>query len=413
MNIKETRATISKIFNYIERGVEKTSFGDFYGHPGLYFFHTKEEFAIMLDKCLDKESYDRYDIYYIVEKLIKFLLDKYDSHTKLYFKNSIYFPISFKIQDNDFYIVNIIDEYKDVVGGKLVSINNIPVEKIVYELEQIINYSTEEYKNIMLTSDIEQLYILRSLPSINNNIDKITYQINRDGKIIDVSFKETERYDKLESTAKENYTYEKVDDILIIHYNSCKDIEKMEKLVEKVKTIENDINYYIVDIRNNSGGFSNINHILIDFLTGKSIVTLINEAVFSSGRMMLVDLKKIGSYVIGTNISTSLNAFGNVPGGLEVEKLDLIVKRSNTYWYYDENLRCQGFTKDNFSSYFKDKKELLKPKVIEPDEYVYNTVDDIINNKDSQLERAIEYIKLKKQPLETNKLEGKCIKKII
>lgn len=358
MNIKETRATISKIFNYIESGVEKTSFGDFYGHPGLYFFHTKEEFSTMLDKCLDKESYDRYDIYYIVEKLIKFLLDKYDSHTKLYFKNSIYFPISFKIQDNDFYIVNIIDKYKDVVGGKLVSINNIPVEKIVYELEQIINYSTEEYKNIMLTSDIKQLYILRSLPSINNNIDKITYQINCDGKVIDVSFKETEKYDKLESTTKENYTYEKVDDILIIHYNSCKDIEKMKKLVEKLKAIENDINYYIVDIRNNSGGFSNINHILIDFLTGKSIVTLINETVFSSGRMMLVDLKKIGGYVIGTNISTSLNAFGNVPGGLEVEKLDLIVKRSNTYWYYDENLKCQGFTKDNFSSYFKDKKEL-------------------------------------------------------
>ena len=403
MNIKETRATISKIFNYIESGMEKTSFGDFYGHPGLYFFHTKEEFSTMLDKYLDKESYDRYDIYYIVEKLIKFLLDKYDSHTKLYFKNSIYFTISFKIQDNDFYIVNIIDKYKDVVGGKLVSINNIPVEKIVYELEQIINYSTEEYKNIMLTSDIKQLYILRSLPSINNNIDKITYQINCDGKMINVSFKEMERYDKLESTAKENYTYEKVDDILIIHYNSCKDIEKMKKLVEKLKVIENDINYYIVDIRNNSGGFSNINHILIDFLTGKSIVTLINETVFSSGRMMLVDLKNIGSYVIGTNISTSLNAFGNVPGGLEVEKLDLIVKRSNTYWYYDENLKCQGFTKDNFSSYFKDKKELLKPKVIEPDEYVYNTVDDIISNKDSQLERAIEYIKLKKQPLETNK----------
>ena len=55
----------------------------------------------------------------------------------------------------------------------------------------------------------------------------------------------------------------------------------------------------------------------------------------------------------------------------------------------------------------------MKPKIIEPDEYVYNTVDDIISNKDSQLERAIEYIKLKKQPLETNKLEGKCIKKII
>lgn len=395
MNIKETRAIISKIFNYIESGVEKTSFGDFYGHPGLYFFHTKEEFSTMLDKCLDKESYDRYDIYYIVEKLIKFLLGKYDSHTKLYFKNSIYFPISFKMQDNDFYVVNIIDEYKDIVGGKLVSINNIPVEKVTSELDQIINYSTEEYKSVMLTSGIKQLYILRSLPSISNNIDRIKYQIEYNGKIANICFSEKEKYSKLKSTLPENYSYKKVDDILIIHYNSCKDIEKMKKLVEKLKSMEININYYIVDIRNNSGGFSNINHILVDFLTGKNVVTIINETVFSSGRMMFVDLKKIGSYVIGTNISTSLNAFGNVPGGLEIEELGLIVKRSNTYWYYDSNLKCQGFTKENFSSKFKDKKELLEPRIIEPDEYVYNNVDDIISNKDAQLERAVEYIKSK------------------
>ena len=395
MNIKETRATISKIFNYIENGVEKTSFGDFYGHPGLYFFHTKEEFTTMLDKWLDKESYDRYDIYYIVEKLIKFLLGKYDSHTKLYFKNSIYFPISFKMQDNDFYVVNIIDEYKDIVGGKLVSINNIPVEKVTSELDQIINYSTEEYKSVMLTSGIKQLYILRSLPSISNNIDRIKYQIEYNGKIANICFSEKEKYSKLKSTLPENYSYKKVDDILIIHYNSCKDIEKMKKLVEKLKSMESNINYYIVDIRNNSGGFSNINHILVDFLTGKNVVTIINETVFSSGRMMFVDLKKIGSYVIGTNISTSLNAFGNVPGGLEIEELGLIVKRSNTYWYYDSNLKCQGFTKENFSSKFKDKKELLEPRIIEPDEYVYNNVDDIISNKDAQLERAVEYIKSK------------------
>ena len=157
----------------------------------------------------------------------------------------------------------------------------------------------------------------------------------------------------------------------------------MKKLVEKLKSMENNINYYIIDIRNNSGGFSNINHILVEFLTGKNVVTLINETVFSSGRMMLVDLKKIGSHVIGTNISTSLNDFGNVPGGLEIEELDLIVKRSNTYWYYDGNLKCQGFKKEDFSSYFKDKKELLEPRIIEPDEYVYNNVDDIISNKDA------------------------------
>ncbi|MDD6244480.1 MAG: hypothetical protein PUB03_02325 [bacterium] len=108
---------------------------------------------------------------------------------------------------------------------------------------------------------------------------------------------------------------------------------------------------------------------------------------------MLVDLKKLGSYVIGTNISTSLNAFGNVPSEYELENLGLIIKRSNNYWYYDDNLELKYFTKENFSSYFKNRRELLVPKIIKPDKYVCNTVDDIISNKDTQLESAINYVK--------------------
>ena len=245
----------------------------------------------------------------------------------------------------------------------------------------------------MLANNIKQLYILKSLPSIEENVDKITYEIEHNQRITTVEFDVKTKYENLKSTTPENYSYEILDDILIIHYNSCKNIDKMKSLIEKLKIIENKINYYIIDIRNNSGGFSSINHLLIDFLYDKKIVTIVNEDVFSSGRMMLVDLKKLGSYVIGTNISTSLNAFGNVPSEYELENLGLIIKRSNNYWYYDDNLELKYFTKENFSSYFKNRRELLVPKIIKPDKYVCNTVDDIISNKDTQLESAINYVK--------------------
>lgn len=393
MNKIEAKDTIYKVFDYIDNGVIKTDFGDFAGHPGLYFFHTKKEFETMLDSYLNKEFYSRYDIYYMIERLVKFLLGKYDSHTKAYFKDNIYFPIAFKIQNDEFYIINIIDNFKDIIGGKIISINNIPIERIASELEQIINYSTVEYKNLMLANNIKQLYILKSLPSIEENVDKITYEIEHNQRITTVEFDVKTKYENLKSTTPENYSYEILDDILIIHYNSCKNIDKMKSLIEKLKIIENKINYYIIDIRNNSGGFSSINHLLIDFLYDKKIVTIVNEDVFSSGRMMLVDLKKLGSYVIGTNISTSLNAFGNVPSEYELENLGLIIKRSNNYWYYDDNLELKYFTKENFSSYFKNRRELLVPKIIKPDKYVCNTVDDIISNKDTQLESAINYVK--------------------
>ena len=44
MNKIEAKDTIYKVFDYIDNGVIKTDFGDFAGHPGLYFFHTKKEF---------------------------------------------------------------------------------------------------------------------------------------------------------------------------------------------------------------------------------------------------------------------------------------------------------------------------------------------------------------------------------
>ena len=107
----------------------------------------------------------------------------------------------------------------------------------------------------------------------------------------------------------------------------------------------------------------------------------------------MIDLKKKGAYIIGTDIGTSLSYFGNVPGQFNLDNLGLSVKRSNTYWYYDENLNLKAFFKNKFNKYFKEKNKLLEPILFKPDEYVYITVKDNINNVDPQLERAIEYIK--------------------
>jgi hypothetical protein len=408
MNKIEVKNLIYKIFDYIETAEETTEYGPFKGHPGLYFFHSKEEFDNLLNTYLkEKETYDKYDIYYIGQRLIKFLLNKYDSHTKIVFQNSLFFPIKFKVENNKLYVINITSDLNNVIGGELISINGIPIDQISKELESIICYSTKEFLNEAIASNIIQIKVLKSLPSIKNNINKITYQIKYKDKLIDITFDEQTKYNNYKDNFIQNYTYEIIDNILVIHYNSCKDKEQMNKFIKKIKLVtkNNNIEDYIVDIRNNVGGNSGIISPLIEFLTGKNIITLINERVFSSGRMALVDLKNIGSYIIGTNISTSLNAFGNIPGQLDLDDIGFIVKRSNTYWYYDKNLKCQGYQKTEFEDYFKDKKELLEPIILEPDEYICTTIDDIINNKDPQLNRAINYIKEKHKTKKENGFE--------
>lgn len=170
-------------------------------------------------------------------------------------------------------------------------------------------------------------------------------------------------------------------------------MEKMMAMIKEIEILakENNINDYIVDLRGNSGGDSRINVPLIEYLKGKNIVVLINELVFSSGRTAFVELKKIGAYSIGTDISTSLNCFGNVPGSFKIDELDLIVKRSSTYWFYDNDYNCKSYKKGEFSNFFASKRELLEPILLHPDEYVNLSIADIINGKDPQLDTALQF----------------------
>ena len=164
----------------------------------------------------------------------------------------------------------------------------------------------------------------------------------------------------------------------------------METLISKLKQ-ENNIENYIIDLRYNGGGSSSVIKPLVEFLKDKNVVVLVNEYVFSSGRMALVELKKIKSYIIGTDIGTSLNCFGNCPSNLNIEKLNITVTSSSTYWYYDRSLLLTGYEKDEFTDYFNDKKELLEPVLLHPDKYVYLTREDIIDNYDRQLTEALNY----------------------
>lgn len=396
----EAQKVIYDTFQFIDSGIIERNGDSFFGHPGLYFFHSKDELMSKTNFLLKENSYDKYDLYYIINSLIKYMLGKYDSHTKVLFKNSTFLPIKFKISDGKVYITNHSPDIENCKGATLVSINNVEIKKILDELENIICYSTKEYLQTMQEFNMRNLEILKSLPSILNDIDTITFQVLYNNQLKNISFNEKEMPSPFQEDIPKNYSYELLDNAIVIHYNSCKSAtnNEMTNLIKNIDDIskEKNINNYIVDLRDNSGGDSRIIAPLIEYLKEKNIVVLVNEKVFSSGSMAYLDLKKIGAYSIGTDISTSLNHFGNVPGSLTLEGLDLIVKRSSTYWFYDEDFRCTGYRKDSFADYFNTRRELLEPMIIHPDEYSYLTVDDILTGNDTQMMSAINHINKKR-----------------
>lgn len=82
-NKEEARRVIQDAFNFIDNGKVVWKDMEFFGHSGFYFFHTKKELEQKIENQLVKDKYDQYDLCYVMNSLIKFMLSKYDSHTKV------------------------------------------------------------------------------------------------------------------------------------------------------------------------------------------------------------------------------------------------------------------------------------------------------------------------------------------
>ena len=110
--------------------------------------------------------------------------------------------------------------------------------------------------------------------------------------------------------------------------------------------------------------------------------------------MAVVDLEKIGSYFIGTPVATTLSAFGNNTRKKRLEQLGLRVSASTKFFLYNEKQNRSSFDKTTFAKKFPTLENFMKidPQIFQPDELIYQTIEDLKSKNDSQLNRAIEYL---------------------
>lgn len=388
MNAKEK---IKDILNLIEER-----------HIDMYFNISKEELDRYIDEIIEMyDINDDYSLYYYTNMIIKKIFGIYDSHTKLLFeKGDFYLPVRLKYINNKLYIIRTTKETKTLLYSEVKKIENIDINIIIEEIKSIVASSTEEY----VTSQIELFlingYKIKSLPSIDSKLDEFNFTVNSDEKIIDMKLTKDEGYLLPVNKPKENYSYELKDDKIIIVYNKCRE-EYDGQMIEFVNKIESEskkfgIEKFIIDIRGNQGGNSEIINPLIEFLKDKKTVTLVDEYVFSGGRFAILDLKNINSKFVGTGIGTQLNCFGNAP----ITKYDnFIIPISNKYFYMDTSYSYDDFryadTKEKFKK-LKQNKELFVPQIFEPDYYSKKNIDDYKVGFDRELEFAIELLKEEK-----------------
>ena len=192
-----------------------------------------------------------------------------------------------------------------------------------------------------------------------------------------------------------NYTI--IDNCLVYEHSSV--LKKYtDQIIESIKRLEQEdlsnIDTIIVDIRGNTGGTSQNNKPLMDFLrehTDKKIICLTDNRVFSGGRYALMDLINLGATTIGDEISTPINCFGN-SRYIKTDDEAYMFSISESYLYPGHE---GASSKEDYKARITD--EILEPVIFKPDIEIVQTKEDFINNIDTVLNYALEYSKQNKR----------------
>ena len=353
---------------------------------------TKKEFKNICKELINKiEIDDEYKFNYFMNYNIKRLSGVDDVHTKFRMRTTI-LPFNYRIF-NDEIVVNFPEGLR---GSTLESINEVSVSKILKELDDIITYGTLERKRYELEKSLFDMSLLFSLPSlreseelifefktISGEIEKRTIY-KRDAMTSD------EQFDIEEYYYGDTGTYEIKDNTLIYRHCSVQNEYKsiIEESVNEIRSIDfNNISKNIIDLRGNIGGNSELNKLLIDFLSehkDKKLVVLIDYIISSSGSLALYDLIKLGCVTVGEEIGTPFNSYGEQVW-LDIGKYRFAVP--TCYFIPSMNIKIS----DKYELSKLDSK-IFEPVIFKPDYYVESTKEDFINNYDRVLEFALKNI---------------------
>ena len=246
------------------------------------------------------------------------------------------------------------------------------------------------YGMLIKRKGIEDL--LAAFEKIKDDIPKnIHLRLYGDNKEVD-ALKKLKEYHLERKDNKPNFYIQ--DKALIFTYQSCHPyyipvIDSLLKVLDR-ETKNQNITKFVLDLRGNGGGASAIIKPLIEYLknTNLELVTIVDKGVFSSGRFACVAMQMIGSKVVGEQIGTPINCFGNVlrpPVLTNTTQQPIFAK---TYWYLDDDKeKMVGINEKK--ELLKYDKDFFKPKFLELDEEYTETLTDFVNDYDIFLKKAL------------------------
>lgn len=348
-----------------------------------YYCFSKEQLDNYIRNYLDdKKIENELDFLYFLKCIIKQLNGTLDSHTTVK-RNRKFFPLLFKIFNNELFVIKTGKGLEKYEFCKLKSINKIPYKQLINEVLATISYSTEGWKEAQLEREFDELYSLLYLPSISGKYNELNLIFeNEKQQELEFNFDKDSQEEDIELD-KENCSFEIVDDTIHYIYNSCiiSEKDKLIESIEKLKQVNSNDNIknFILDLRQNTGGSSSVVKPLIEYLSKQNykLYVFVDRYTFSSGVMALEDILKLGVISIGEGIGSALNSFGSLDGIFELPNTKFSLRISTRFFP-----ATGGAITNQIDFKNKIKQDNLVPVFYKPDIIAKESIEDFKNKID-------------------------------
>lgn len=350
-------------------------------HANLYHDMDKETFDREIsDLKKDVPKLNKYQIECRIAKIMAMVKDSHTNFNFLINKSESTYPIRLMWFGNDLRVIATDRQHKSILGKKVIAVNDDSINDVIKKVDTLISHENDQWLKVISAQYVTIPEVLSGLKIISRDEVQFLFK-GDDNKTIKVKLEPYDitrhnivqvkdsmnikplclQYDPY--NLKESlywYKYIPKDKILYFQYNSCEDRSTAEN--EKIKNYKdypdfnkfseellkaingNDVNKFVVDLRNNYGGDSSLMSSLvpklqnIQKLQGKNkIFVLIGNKTFSSAVLAADDFKNSTSAVfVGEPTGGNANGYGDV-GTLMLPNSKLNVSYSDKYFN-----RCPG-----------------------------------------------------------------------
>jgi hypothetical protein len=368
-------------------------------HYNLFFKLEKEEFIKEMDKL--KNDLPELSNLDTTLRLAEIFAKIGDTHTAIDNTRFLteYYPLFLKKFEDGYRVIMTDNQYKKILGAKLIAINNYSIEELKDHFNKIITADNQISIDYRISSFLKLNEVLKYLGIVDS---KNEFLFEKDGEKIRINFEPL----KIKNMASSNNSLSKLDyqtgyvrsnanqlfwsdyiaaeKMVYFQYNSCWSRELAQKhgkpnselpsfaaeeseILNYIKNKE--IDKLVIDLRFNSGGDSSQGTELAEKLSKYQdqfeTYIIIGADTFSSAIINALDFKKqLDGYLIGTATMGKPNHYGEV----------------RTF-----NLPNTGLRVSYSTNYFK-LLENSDPDSLYPDITVETKFEDFLSGRDSILE---------------------------